>query len=232
MRGQFPGVRYVTSRESCIVVCDAIRSVPVLMEKYMKRESIGVLVSGAGSNLSAMIEAGLSIAVVVADRECDARWVAMEADIPFRVVRWEEYKDARDMSAARNLFTQQIVREMRRHEVTLVAMAGFMRILSWHMFEAYPQRVLNVHPSLLPLFPGAHAVCDALAAGALETGCTVHIATEKVDDDQYILAQQRLPVFPHDTEASLHTRIKAIEHRIYPTAIKEYMDQLKNRVPI
>ena len=90
-----------------------------------------------------------------------------------------------------------------------------MTVLGRPMFDAYGGRVLNTHPSLLPAFPGAHAVRDALAFGVKVTGCTVHIATARMDDGP-ILAQEAVPVLPDDTEATLHERIKAVERRLYP----------------
>ena len=94
-------------------------------------------------------------------------------------------------------------------------MAGFMTILGRAAFAAFPERILNTHPSLLPAFPGAHAVRDALAFGVKVTGCTVHLATETVDHGP-ILAQEAVPVLPGDDEATLHERIKAVERRLYP----------------
>ena len=101
-------------------------------------------------------------------------------------------------------------------------MAGFMTVLAAPMFRAFAGRVVNTHPSLLPAFPGAHAVRDALAAGVKVTGCTVHVATEQVDHGP-ILAQEAVAVLPTDTEASLHERIKDVERRLYPQAIKELL---------
>jgi len=101
-------------------------------------------------------------------------------------------------------------------------MAGFMTVLTGSMFEVYGGRVLNTHPSLLPAFPGAHAVRDALAFGVKVTGCTVHLATERMDDGP-ILAQEAVPVLAGDTEASLHERIKVVERNLYPTVVKEFL---------
>ncbi len=101
-------------------------------------------------------------------------------------------------------------------------MAGFMTVLAEPMFVAYEGRVLNTHPSLLPAFPGAHAVRDALAYGVKVTGCTVHIATVRMDDGP-ILAQQAVAVAPDDTEESLHERIKAVERSLYPAVVEEFL---------
>ena len=110
----------------------------------------------------------------------------------------------------------------RVRRLTVVAMAGYMTIFSPSMFDAFAGRVLNTHPSLLPAFPGAHAVRDALAAGLPTTGCTVHIATAVVDDGP-ILAQEAVAVREDDTEESLHERIKAVERRLYPATIEEFL---------
>jgi phosphoribosylglycinamide formyltransferase-1 len=103
-------------------------------------------------------------------------------------------------------------------------MAGFMTVLDKPVFDAFPGRVLNTHPALLPAFKGAHAVDEALAAGVKVTGCTVHLATPEVDDGP-ILAQEAVPVLPGDTVESLHERIKAVERRLYPHTIKEFLSR-------
>jgi phosphoribosylglycinamide formyltransferase 1 len=173
---------------------------------------IAVLVSGAGSNLGAIVDAGLPVVVVVADRECAARAIAEDHGIAFEVVPWEKGTD-------RVEFTHRVVDALERHGVELVAMAGFMRILEKPIFDAFPGKVLNTHPSLLPSFRGAHAVADALAAGVKVTGCTIHVATADVDDGP-ILAQEAVPVLEGDSEASLHERVKRVEHRLYPEVLK------------
>jgi len=108
----------------------------------------------------------------------------------------------------------------------VVAMAGFGTILSPEMFTAFPGRILNTHPALLPAFKGWHPVRDALAAGVPVTGMTVHLATESVDDGP-ILAQEKVPVVPGDTEASLHERIKSVERRLYPQTIRRFLAELQ-----
>jgi phosphoribosylglycinamide formyltransferase-1 len=173
---------------------------------------IGVLVSGAGSNLEAILSAGLPVAVVVADRECAARAIADAHGLPFEVVAWEKGAD-------RVEFTHRVVDALERHGVELVAMAGFMRILEKPIFDAYPGKVTDTHPSLLPSFRGAHAIADALAAGVKVTGCTIHVAIPDVDAGP-ILAQEAVPVLDDDTEESLHERVKQAEHRLYPEVLK------------
>ena len=175
---------------------------------------IGVLASGGGSNLEAIIEAGIPVAVLVVDRPCRATELAAAAGIPSELVEW---------TGDRLEFTHRVVDALERHGVELVVMAGFMRILDKPIFDAFPNRVLNTHPSLLPQFRGAHAVKDVLEAGATVTGCTIHIAVPEVDSGP-ILAQQSVAVEDGDTVETLHERIKAVEHRLYPETIKRFME--------
>jgi phosphoribosylglycinamide formyltransferase-1 len=178
---------------------------------------IGVLASGSGTNLRALLEAELPVVVVVVDRPCGATAVAEELGVAVELV-------ARPKPFDRVEFTHQVVDALERREVDLVVMAGFMTILEKPMFDAFAGRVLNTHPSLLPSFRGAHAVADALAAGVKVTGCTVHVATLEVDDGP-IVAQEAVPVLPGDTTETLHARIKAVEHRLYPRAIRELISK-------
>jgi phosphoribosylaminoimidazolecarboxamide formyltransferase/IMP cyclohydrolase len=176
---------------------------------------LGVLASGSGTNLQAIIDAGLPVAVVVTDRPGVAALDrAAAAGIPTVVVDRSEYLPDR-LS-----FTAAIVEALNAHDVDLVAMAGFMTVLAEPMFVAFPGKVINTHPSLLPSFRGAHAVADALAAGVKVTGCTIHIATIEVDDGP-ILAQEAVPILDSDDEDALHERIKAVEHQLYPRVLSE-----------
>lgn len=125
----------------------------------------------------------------------------------------------------RDGYTARVVSVLRAHGVDVVAMAGFGTVLGQGVHDAFPGRVLNTHPALLPAFPGWHAVRDALAAGVDVTGCTVHLATLEVDSGP-ILAQEVVPVFADDTETSLHERIKAVEHRLYPAAIRDFINRM------
>ena len=178
---------------------------------------IGVLASGGGTNLRAILEADLPVVVLVVDRRCGATAVAEARGVPVEVIERRKPFD-------RVEFTHQVVDALERHAVELVAMAGFMTILEKPMFDAFAGRVLNTHPSLLPSFRGAHPVADALAAGVKITGCTVHVATLEVDEGP-IVAQEAVPVLPDDTAESLHARIKAVEHRLYPRAIRELLSR-------
>ena len=175
---------------------------------------LGVLASGSGTNLRAIFEAELPVVVVLVDRPCGASAVAESAGVPVELVE-------RTPGFDRVEFTHRVVDALERHDVDLVAMAGFMTILEKPMFDAFAGRVLNTHPSLLPSFRGAHAVADALAAGVKVTGVTVHVATLEVDEGP-IVAQEPVPVLADDTVETLHARIKAVEHRLYPRAIRQF----------
>jgi phosphoribosylglycinamide formyltransferase-1 len=176
---------------------------------------IGVLVSGSGTNLQAIIDAGLPVAVVLSDRpDVAALDRAAAAGIPTVVV------DRTRWLPDRTAFTRAVVAALEPHALDLIAMAGFMTVLDGAIFDAYPGRIVNTHPSLLPAFKGAHAVRDALTAGSSESGCTIHVATPAVDDGP-ILAQQAVPVLPGDTEDTLRARIQEVEHALYPQVLAD-----------
>jgi phosphoribosylglycinamide formyltransferase-1 len=182
------------------------------------RPRLAVLASGSGTILEAILAAGLPVALVGTDRPCRALDIASAHAAAAVLIE----RDRFDAGFDRLRYTEEMVATLLGHEIDLVAMAGFMTVLSAPMFSAFPNRVLNTHPSLLPAFPGAHAVRDALAAGVTVTGCTVHLATEQVDHGP-ILAQEAVVVLPGDTEATLHERIKDVERRLYPLTIKELL---------
>jgi len=180
---------------------------------------LAVLASGGGTNLQAILDAAAhpdypaAVVVVLSDVPgCGALARAESAGIPTAVVTWAEH------GGDRRAFTTAIVDELHRRDVDLVALAGFMRILTAEIVDAFPDAVLNTHPSLLPSFRGAHAVEDALAFGAKVTGVTVHVVDEKVDHGP-IVAQQAVEVLDDDTPDSLHERIKAVEHRLFPQVV-------------
>ncbi|MBI3573982.1 phosphoribosylglycinamide formyltransferase [Candidatus Kaiserbacteria bacterium] len=179
---------------------------------------LAVLVSGTGSNLEAIVRERVPIAVVVADRECRALDIARNAGIPAELVERADFGKNFDRAG----YTEKLVHTLKNHKVGLVAMAGFMTFLSKEMFETYGKRIVNTHPSLLPQFKGDHAVADALAAGAKETGCTIHIATEKLDDGT-IVAQEKVSIREGDTVETLHERIKEVEHKLYPKVLKDIL---------
>ncbi len=181
---------------------------------------LAVLVSGSGTILDAICNAGIPVAVVVLDRPCAAQQVAERHGVPCELL--ERASFGRDFD--RDGYTAELVGVLRAWDVELVALAGFGTILGPLVFEAFPERILNTHPSLLPAFPGWHAVEEALAFGVKVTGCTVHVATEVVDAGP-ILAQQAVPVLADDTVATLHERIKDVERRLYPDTIAEIIER-------
>lgn len=181
-----------------------------------------MLASGGGSNLAAILESGLPVAVVVVDRLCGATAVATAAGVPAKVVE----RDTFGADFDRGAYTARVVDALEAHDVDVVAMAGFGTILDKQVHDAFPGRILNTHPALLPAFPGWYAVADALAAGVKVTGCTIHVANLEVDSGP-ILAQEAVPVLPDDTVASLHDRIRAVEHRLYPATIRSFLDELR-----
>jgi phosphoribosylglycinamide formyltransferase-1 len=185
---------------------------------------IAALASGTGTVLAALIEADLPISVVIVDRRCDAEKIADHAGIAVEVIERTDFSSSFD----RDFYTDQVVAALQRHEVDLIAMAGFGTVLGDAIQRAYPSRILNTHPALLPAFKGWHAVRDALAMGVKITGCTVHLATLEVDDGP-ILAQAPVEVVPDDTESSLHERIKKVERRLYPATIRAFISELEEK---
>jgi phosphoribosylglycinamide formyltransferase-1 len=176
---------------------------------------IAVLASGSGTILRSMLDADLPIAVVLADRPCGALGIAESAGIPTELVERTTFGAGFDRVA----YTHEVLDALARHRIDLIAMAGFGTILSKPIHDAYPDKIVNTHPALLPAFKGWHAVEDALALGVKVTGCTVHFARLEVDDGP-ILAQEAVPVLPDDTVESLHERIKEVERRIYPEVLR------------
>lgn len=182
---------------------------------------IGALASGSGTILEAIIEAELPVAVVIADRDCRAVEVASGAGIPAELVDRSGFGGF-GPDFDREGYTAAVTAVLVAHRVDVVVMAGFGTVLAQAVHDAFPGRILNTHPALLPAFPGWHAVRDALAAGVSETGTTVHIATLEMDAGP-VLAQAVVPVLPTDTEATLHERIKTVERTLYPTTIATFV---------
>jgi phosphoribosylglycinamide formyltransferase-1 len=183
------------------------------------RLRLGVLLSGSGTNLQALIDAvtagrlDATIAVVVSNVP-DAAGLERARRHGIAAVAL----DHRDR-ASREAYDAELVRVLRTHDVGLVVLAGFMRLVTPVLLDAYPNRVVNIHPALLPAFPGLHAERQALAHGARLTGVTVHFVDEKADHGP-IIAQAAVPILPDDTEATLHARVQQQEHGIYPFAIQ------------
>lgn len=185
----------------------------------MKRVRVGVLVSGSGSNLAALIAAcqgddfPAELVVVVSNvPTAYALERAKAARIPVEVIPHQGYGD-------RAAFEAELLAKLSAHQVEVVCLAGFMRVLGAGFLSAFPHRVLNIHPSLLPAFPGLQGPRQALAYGAKIAGCTVHLVDAGVDTGP-ILIQAAVPVLFGDDEAKLAARILAEEHRIYPLALR------------
>ena len=180
---------------------------------------IGVLLSGRGSNFEALADSiaagripGAEIVLVISNRE-DAPGLARAAGraIPSQVIP--------SKGLQREAYDKLVVAELKRTGVQLVCLAGFMRLLSPYFVASFPQRILNIHPSLLPSFPGLEAQRQALEYGVKFSGCTVHLVDENLDAGP-ILAQAIVPVRDEDTDATLSARILAEEHRIYTDAVR------------
>ena len=186
--------------------------------------SIGVLASGTGTILDAILAAGLPVRLVVVDRPCPALDVARRGSVPALLVDRSDFGGF-GPAFDREAFTRAVTDTLRDGGTDVVVMAGFGTVLGQAVHDAYPGRILNTHPALLPAFPGWHAVADALAARVTETGTTVHIATLEMDAGP-VLAQEVVPVLADDTEATLHERIKAVERTLYPSTIRRFVDGL------
>jgi phosphoribosylglycinamide formyltransferase-1 len=186
----------------------------------MQRLRVGVLISGRGSNLQALIDAATDpaypaeIALVISNQP-DAAGLerAAKAGIPRRAIP----------HPSREAFAQMADAMLRQHRVGLVALAGYMRILDTGFVEAWRDRLLNIHPSLLPAFPGLHAQRQALAAGVKFSGCTVHFVRAEIDTGP-IIAQAVVPVHDEDDEVRLAARILEAEHRLYPAAVRLFAE--------
>jgi phosphoribosylglycinamide formyltransferase 1 len=179
---------------------------------------LGVLASGSGSNLQAILDAchdgriPARVAVVLCNVDgAPALARAQNAGVPAVLLSHRDF-------GSRELYDAELVAELQRNGVQLVCLAGFMRLVSPVLLRAFPDRVLNIHPSLLPAFPGLHAVRQALRAGVKVTGCTVHIVDEGTDTGP-VLVQTAVPVLEGDDEAALAARILVQEHEAYPRAI-------------
>ncbi|OGC04101.1 phosphoribosylglycinamide formyltransferase [candidate division WOR-1 bacterium RIFOXYA12_FULL_43_27] len=176
-------------------------------------KQIGVLISGRGSNLQAIIDAGLPVAVVISnDPSAFGLERAKKHNIPAVIINHKDYKD-------KNTYELEIVKVLQKHKVDLVCLAGYMRIVGEVLLQNYPNKILNIHPALLPSFPGLHSQKQALAHGVKISGCTVHFVDEGCDTGPIIM-QAAVPVVENDTEETLSARILEQEHIIYPQAIK------------
>lgn len=189
----------------------------------LKKVSIGVLVSGSGSNLQSIIdyiEAGTLDAEIKVVISNNANALALERCKKHRI--YSVVVDHRQYDS-RESYDRQTIAILKSSGVELVVMAGFMRILSPEFFQAFPQRIMNIHPALLPAFPGTHVQKQAVEYGVKFAGCTVHFADSGVDTGPIII-QSAVPVYEDDTGDTLAARILQEEHRIYPQAIQYYAE--------
>lgn len=180
-------------------------------------KSMVILISGRGSNMQAMVEAGLPVAAVISNR-ADAAGLAYAAGrgIATAIVPHRDY-------ATREAFDAALAQAIDGFRPELVVLAGFMRILTEGFVRRYQGRMLNIHPSLLPAFPGLDTHARALAAGVKLHGCTVHFVTAELDHGPIVI-QAAVPVLPRDDEAALAARVLAEEHRIYPQAARWFLE--------
>ena len=186
----------------------------------MKPLRLGILGSGKGSNCRVILEsirAGSLPAracVVISDvLDAPILEIAREFAVPNAYLPSGNFKTRLEPAAE-----VELVRMLHEADVELVVLAGFMRVLKSPMLEAFPRRIINIHPSLLPKFPGLEAWKQALAAGESVTGCTVHYVDEKIDHGD-IIAQREVQILPNDSAESLHARIQIAEHALYPEVI-------------
>lgn len=192
---------------------------PVRIER---RRRVAVLISGAGSNMAALVAAGhdddapFEVVLVISNTpDAGGLTIAAAAGVPSLSI------DHRAYGKDRSAHEQAIDCMLNQHDVEVVALAGYMRLLSPWLVSRWAGRMLNIHPSLLPLYPGLDTHARALAAGDAEAGCSVHIVTEGLDEGP-VLGQARIPVRHDDTPATLAERVKVAEHRLYPQALRNY----------
>lgn len=212
---------------TCLGIFPNLRLGGPLAMSYTKRMVLGILGSGSGSNMQAILDAidagslDAQIALVLSDRP-DAYILerARKRGIETAVI---------DCRGFRTKFPEQAQAEtaarLQAAGVQIVCLAGFLRLVKQPLLAAFPNRILNIHPALLPAFPGLESWKQALDAGVAETGCTVHLVDVGMDTGPIIL-QEKVPVLPRDTADSLHARIQIAEHRLYPAAIRKLAAEL------
>jgi phosphoribosylglycinamide formyltransferase-1 len=187
---------------------------------------VGVLASGSGSNFEALVHRCRQadapccevVQLIVNRPGCGAIERARDLGVPCELLDHTQYP-------SREALDRAVVETLQHRNVELVVMAGWMRVVTLVLIEAFPQRLLNIHPSLLPQFRGMHAIRQALEAGVSQTGCTVHDVVQDVDAGP-ILGQREVPVLPDDTESSLSERIHAAEHQLLPQMVMQRAAEL------
>ncbi len=188
---------------------------------------LGILGSGRGSNCRAILKAiragtlRAEARVVISDvLDAPILEIAKEFVVPNAYLPPGQFRTRLEPSSE-----TELVKMLRDAEVQLVVLAGFMRVLKTPTLEAFPRRIINIHPSLLPKFPGLEAWKQALAAGETTTGCTVHFVDDKIDHGD-IIAQREVAILPNDTSETLHARIQIAEHELYPEAVAKLADDI------
>lgn len=186
---------------------------------------LGVLGSGSGSNfqsiLDAIHEGKLNAEVVLVLSDVPEAYIlerARNSGVPAELIDCRGYKSKFPEEAQ-----EEVAHRLKEAGVELVCLAGFMRMVKSPLLKAFPQRIINIHPSLLPRFPGLYAWKQAVEAGALESGCTVHYVDGGMDTGA-IIAQAKVPVFPEDTAETLHQRIQVEEHKLYPAVLTQLIE--------
>ena len=194
----------------------------------MRPVQLGILGSGKGSNCRAILESikngalAAEVRVVISDVfDAPILDIAREFSVPNAYLSPGGFRTRLEPQAEVNL-----VQMLRDAGVELVALAGFMRVLKAPMLNAFPRRIVNIHPSLLPKFPGLEAWKQALEAGEMLTGCTVHYVDEEIDHGD-VIAQREVPILADDTPQRLHARIQIAEHELYPAVIGQICRQLQ-----
>jgi phosphoribosylglycinamide formyltransferase 1 len=193
------------------------------VEEHIPTLRLGVLASGRGSNFQSIIDAvdnkTLNAEIVLLITDNPAAFATLRAKkhgIEYLVIRPKEF-------SSRDEFYGKVSRELQNRGVDLVILAGFMRIIGKQLIDVFPNRIMNIHPALLPAFPGLHGQKQALEHGVKIAGCTVHFVDEGMDTGPIII-QAAVPVYPDDTEEILSERILAFEHKIYPEAIRLFSE--------
>jgi phosphoribosylglycinamide formyltransferase 1 len=193
----------------------------------MRLVRLGILGSGKGSNCRAILEnirggaLAADVRIVISDVfDAPILDIAREFSVPNAYLPPGGFRTRLEPQAE-----VELVRMLREAGVELVALAGFMRVLKAPMLNAFPRRIVNIHPSLLPKFPGLEAWRQALAAGETLTGCTVHYVDEEIDHGD-VIAQREVPILSDDTPERLHARIQIAEHELYPAVIRQICRQL------
>lgn len=188
-------------------------------EAKIAKVRVAVLISGSGSNMAALVDAGQApdtpyeVVLVLANKpQAGGLAIAAAKGVPILAI------DHRPFGGDREAHEQAIHTALEAHDVQIVALAGYMRVLTPWLVERWAGHMLNIHPSLLPLYPGLHTHARAIAAGDKQAGCTVHLVTEGVDEGE-ILGQAAVPIQADDTPDSLAQRVLRAEHRLYPEVL-------------